>query len=235
MGLPVVALVSVLVAAGVGLVVPAVPTSVAAPADPWHRLVSRGRQLWQESPDPGMPVACATCHHDPESVRGWATAFPRFRPLPPPHGRVMTLLQANAEAVARHYPDTDVRATAVAITAYLTARAEGRPVSPGVAPGEPAFPDRLAVLATSVTRGAVAFTTRCAGCHKAEVVAPALVGWSRLVRAGAGPPEVFLEQHPPGAAPLPWDGRDVADLLAYLTSRQAGRALDLGPFRTAGR
>jgi hypothetical protein len=147
----------------------------------------------------------------------------------------MTLLQANAEALERHYPGTDLPTTAVAITAYLTAEAAGRPVSPGVGPGEPVFPERLAALAASVNRGGAAFAARCAGCHDADRVALAVVAWSGLVRTGVGPPELFLERHQPGSSPLPWDGRDVADLLAFLTHRQAGRVLDLSPVQTAER
>jgi len=71
-------------------------------------LVAEGARWWSVSPDPGNPVACATCHHDPATVRGWAASFPKLKPLPPPHARVMTLMQANAEAVARHYRDAKV-------------------------------------------------------------------------------------------------------------------------------
>ncbi|MBI2468305.1 MAG: hypothetical protein HYV62_10910, partial [Candidatus Rokubacteria bacterium] len=65
-------------------------------------LVAEGERWWRQSPDPGNPVACATCHWDASLTRGWAAGFPKVKPLPPPHTRVMTLLQANAEAVARH-------------------------------------------------------------------------------------------------------------------------------------
>jgi hypothetical protein len=228
-------LMSVLIGVTVGLAANEVRKSSAGQPDRWDQLVSQGRHLWHESPELQTPVACATCHHDPESVRVWALAFPRFRPLPPPHGRVMTLLQANAEAVERHYPETDLPTTAVALTAYLTAEAAGRPVSPGVGPGEPVLPERLTGLAASVNRGGATFATRCAGCHDADRVALSVVAWSGLVRTGAGPPELFLQRHRPGAFPLAWNGRDMADLLAYLTSRQAGRVLDLSPIRTAER
>ena len=71
--------------------------SIAMPAGgDAQTLVEEGERWWRESPDPDNPEACATCHHDPRTTRGWAASFPKFRPLPPPHGRVMTLLQANA-------------------------------------------------------------------------------------------------------------------------------------------
>jgi len=69
---------------------------------PDDALRAEGERWWTRSPDPRNPVACATCHHDPALTRGWAAGFPKVKPLPPPHTRVMTLLQANAEAVARH-------------------------------------------------------------------------------------------------------------------------------------
>src|SRR3989442_4189601 len=104
-----------------------------APGGSPGQLGAEGGQRWKSSPDPRDPAACATCHHDPDETRGWAASFPKYRPLPPPEGRVMTLLQANAEAVQRHYglPDPEERA-ALAITAYLTWRGAGVPVSPGI-------------------------------------------------------------------------------------------------------
>ena len=79
-------------------------------------------------------------------VRGWAAGFPKVKPLPPPHTRVMTLLQANVEAVARHYRRPDALPVATAITAYLTALGADLPVSPGMSPGQPVFPERIRQL-----------------------------------------------------------------------------------------
>src|SRR5439155_198517 len=110
-------------------------------------LVAEGERWWKSSSDPRDPVACATCHHDPDETRGWAASFPKYRPLPPPEGRVMTLLQANAEAVQRHYGLSDPERAAFAITAYLTSRGSGMPVSPGIVAGQPVFEGRLRALA----------------------------------------------------------------------------------------
>src|SRR5437867_12464538 len=114
------------------------------------QLVADGRQRWKSSPDPRDPVACATCHHDPDETRGWAASFPKYRPLPPPEGRVMTLLQANAEAVRRHYGLADPERAALAITAYLTARDSGVPGFPGIVAGQPVFEGRRRASARSV-------------------------------------------------------------------------------------
>src|SRR3972149_9538549 len=105
-------------------------------------LVVEGERLWTQSPDAGNPVACATCHRDPAMTRGWAASFPKFKPLPPPHARVMTLLQANAEAVERHYRLADPLPAATAITAFLTAQAAGGPLSAARRGGRPGFPPR---------------------------------------------------------------------------------------------
>src|SRR5438445_4869096 len=105
-------------------------------------VVAAGERSWTTSPDPRAPVACATCHHDPDETRGWAASFPKYRPLPPPEGRVMTLLQANAEAVQRHYGLSDPERAAFAITAYLTSRGSSMPVSPGIVAGQPVFEGR---------------------------------------------------------------------------------------------
>src|SRR3972149_11569926 len=88
-----------------------------------EQLVAEGERLWTKSPDPSNPVACATCHRDPAKTRGWAASFPKFKPLPPPHARVMTHLQANAEAVARHYRLADPLPAANGITAIFAAPA----------------------------------------------------------------------------------------------------------------
>jgi mono/diheme cytochrome c family protein len=135
----------------------------------------------------------------------------------------MTLLQAVAEAVERHYPGVEPQEAATAITAYLAARAAGRRIAPGVEPGEPTFPGRLAALAASVRRGEAGFARRCAACHAPDAVTPAVVAWARLVRRGAGPPEVFLANHLAAEDRPRWDGAETADLLAFLTGRRAGR------------
>jgi cytochrome c553 len=184
-------------------------------------LVAAGARWWSVSPDPGNPVACATCHHDAGATRGWAPSFPKVRPLPPPHTRVMTLFQATAEAVARHYRLSDPRPAAVAITAYLTALGSGRPLTPGVSAGQPVFPERIAVLAASVGRGARVFARRCQGCHPAGDVAPRLREFPRQRSGAPESLEDFLEGHRVGGPPLPWDSPVTADLMAYLAARLA--------------
>jgi mono/diheme cytochrome c family protein len=218
-----------------GVVVALATSPKAADPDPdaWEALVVEGRQLWTRSPDPQTPVACATCHHDPETPAGWAASFPRFRPLPPPHARVMTLVQATAEAVERHYPGLAVRPAATAIGAYLTALAGGRPVTPGLAPGETAFAGRLAALREAARRGRERFGARCAGCHAAAAVAPAAVSWWRIVRATGQSVETYLEGHLPGAPPLRWDSAATAEVLAYLAGSRAGRILEVQNPETA--
>src|SRR5712692_3816464 len=124
-----------------------------APGGSLGQLVAEGEQRWKSSPDPRNPVACATCHYDPDETRGWAASFPKYRPPPPPEGRVMTLLQAHIEAVQRHYGLPDPEQPALAITAYLTSLGNAMPVSPGVVSGEPVFEGRLRALARSVGRG----------------------------------------------------------------------------------
>src|SRR3989442_9974750 len=136
-----------------------------APGGSLGQLVAEGEQRWRSSPDPRDPVACATCHHDPDETRGWAASFPKYRPLPPPEGRVMTLLQANAEAVQRHYGLADSERAALAITAYLTWRGAGVPVSPGIVAGQPVFDGRLQALAESVGHGAGVYSRPGPSCH----------------------------------------------------------------------
>jgi cytochrome c553 len=211
----------------IGVASIALTTALAGPvaADPWTTLVAEGEQAWSRSPDPANPVACATCHHDPAAVRGWAASFPKLKPLPPPHARVMTLLQVNAEAVARHYRDPAPRRTAVAITAYLTEQGAGRVIAPGIAGGQPVFESRMAALAASVERGARGYGHRCARCHEADAVARTVSDLPALIHARGVPAEVFLERHDPDGSPLAWNGADMADLLAYLVGRRAGRSL----------
>lgn len=198
-----------------------------AGAGPWDDRVREGRRLWSTSPDPANPVACATCHHDPAETRGWAASFPKFKPLPPPHGRVMTLGQATAEAVAKHYGPMDVEPVATAIAAYLTDHGMDQPVQPGIDPAQPVFPGRMRALARSARRGEDAFGRRCAACHAPDAVAGTAVGWWSLVERGAGSAERFLEAHAGQRRPLAPDSPEMADLLAYLAGRLAGRPLGL--------
>lgn len=191
-----------------------------APAPP-AALVAQGEWWWTRSPDPGNPVACATCHHEPAAIRGWAASFPKVKPFPPPHTRVMTLFQANAEAVARHYRLEDPRPAATAITAYLTALGGDRPVSPGISEGQPVFPGRMRQLATSVGRGERLFVRRCRACHHESDVAGSARGFPRLRAGVAESIESFLEAHHPIGKPLAWDGQAMADLIAYVVSRLA--------------
>jgi len=212
-----------------GPVLPAIALGVllAGPAGAAD-LVADGERWWTVSPDPGNPVACATCHHDPALTRGWAASFPKFKPLPPPHARVMTLTQANAEAVARHYRLADPRPAATAITAYLTALGAGTPIAPGVSAGQPVFADRLARLRASVGRGDRLFARRCAGCHAADDVARRLDAFPRVRTGRAESVEGFLEGHDSRAPRLRWDGQPVADLVVALTARRRGRPLGEG-------
>jgi hypothetical protein len=183
-------------------------------------LVGEGQCWWMRSPDPGNPVACATCHHDPALVRPWATSFPKFRPLPPPHARVMTLLQANAEAVARHYRLADPRPAATAITAYLVWLGEGLPVTPGISAGQPVFTPRMRQLALGAARGRTLYAARCAGCHDVSRLAPAIGRFPRFDEGQGLSLESFVERHHPRGEPLLWDGQAMADLVAYLMSQR---------------
>lgn len=179
-------------------------------------LVAEGAQWWNTSGDPRNPVGCVTCHHDPLEAQGWALSFPKFRPQLPHHARVMSLLQANAEAVRTHYGHADPLPAATAITAFMARLGAGRPRTPGIAPGQPVFPRRLEALARSVARGRAVWATRCTGCHVESAVATAAADWFPRRRAGrAQSVEAFLEHH----AGLGWDSRETADLLAYLASR----------------
>lgn len=188
-------------------------------------LIVEGERWWKQSPDARNPVACATCHHDPLPPRGWAASFPKVKPLPPPHTRVMTLLQANAEAVTRHYGLADPQRAATAITAYLTSAGANLPISPGVSFGQPIFEGRMRQLKQSVKRGEATFALRCHRCHVARVVAPATSQFPRLIGNEPVPLESFLESHQPDVPALTWDGQDMADLVAYLMSRLAGQPL----------
>lgn len=207
-------------------VVSAVPAWTAAPSGGTDgaraALVAAGEQWWARSPDPRNPVACATCHHDPALTRGWAASFPKFKPLPPPDGRVMTLLQATAEAVRRHYGLADPEPVAVAVAAFLDRQGAGLALSPGVAAGQPVFEMRLRALAASVARGRTLYVKRCGDCHDAEAVAAAALAFPRVVGNRAESLERFLERHRPIERRLSWDSPATADLIAFLVSTLAG-------------
>jgi mono/diheme cytochrome c family protein len=196
--------------------------ATAAGAEP-DGLVTEGERWWTSSGDSRTPVACATCHHDPAETRGWAPSFPKFKPLPPPHGRVMTLLQANAEAVKRHYGHTDPRPAATAITAYLAAQAAGLPLTPGRAERQPAFAPRLRALGESVERGRLLYAHRCATCHASVAIAPTLAAFPRVRGGRPESLEDFLEHHAGTQRALAWDSPAMADVIAYLTTEVAGR------------
>jgi cellulose synthase/poly-beta-1,6-N-acetylglucosamine synthase-like glycosyltransferase/cytochrome c553 len=199
----------------------------AAEATAARFLSAEGERWWTHSPDPANPVACATCHHDLTEVRGWAAGFPKVKPLPPPHTRVMTLLQANAEAVARHYRLADALTAATAITAYVTTLGADLPVSPGMSPGQPVFPERIRMLEASVKRGASAFIARCGSCHQPDEVAPAASRFPRMSGEQGQSLETFLACHPTSGRPLDWAGQETADIVAYLVSHLAGRPAGL--------
>jgi mono/diheme cytochrome c family protein len=212
----------VLMVSASAAMVPA-PTAWTAPA---AALVAEGERWWTTSPDPVDPVACATCHHDPSEMRGWAASFPKYRPLPPPEGRVMTLLQANAEAVRRHYGLRDPEPVAIALTAYVMSRGDGIRVSPGVVEGEPVFDGRQRALAQSVARGDRLYARRCAGCHASAAVAPAALLFPRVVDSRAESLERFISHHRPDAS-FSWNGQPVADLIAFMMSNLVGRPLGI--------
>jgi cytochrome c553 len=182
-------------------------------------LVAEGERWWTTSPDPRNPVACATCHWEPGATRGWAASFPKWRALPPPGARVMTLFQANADAVTLHYRLADPRRAAATITAYLAAQAAGRPHSPGITAGQPVFPQRLRALAASAERGRTLFASRCPACHRAGDVARTLAAYPRLVGGRVQSLEEYVELHG-GAPSLGWNSQATADLIAYLTREQ---------------
>ena len=211
------------------------PTCVrqAAAESGLQALVAEGERLWTQSPDPSNPVACATCHRDPAKTRGWAASFPKFKPLPPPHARVMTLLQANGEAVERHYRLADPLPAATAITAFLTAQAAGTPISPGISAGQPVFPTRMQALAGSVVRGEQAYARSCSQCHNPFDLAPSATAFPRAEGGRPESLELFLEGHRPLQPPLAWDGQATADLIAYLMSQAAGRPIGHHTYRAS--
>ncbi|HKW92205.1 MAG TPA: glycosyltransferase [Methylomirabilota bacterium] len=186
-------------------------------------LAAEGEAWWSRSPDPTNPVACATCHYDALATRGWAASFPKVKPLPPPYTRVMTLLQANAEAVTRHYKVPDALPAATVITAYLTSLGADLPVSPGISAGQPVFPERIRQLEASVRRGASAFDARCGACHQPAAIAPATRMFPRLSNGQAQSLEAFLVGHRPSGEPLDWAGQEMADIVAYVVSQLASQ------------
>jgi cytochrome c553 len=201
---------------------------VARGADGLAELIAQGERWWTTSPDAGNPVACATCHYDPAETRGWAASFPKFKPLPPPQARVMTLLQANADAVKRHYRLSDPRPGATAITAYLVAGGAGVPITPGISAGQPTFPERLRALSRAVAEGRRLYARRCGPCHAPTAITSKVAAFPRVARGHAESLEIFLERHPVPDAPLRWDGEPMAQLIAYLVSGRAGRPMGLG-------
>jgi mono/diheme cytochrome c family protein len=208
-----------------GLLLGAIASAPVAWAGDWEALVADGEHWWNQSPALDRPVACATCHYDPDAIRGWAGSFPKVRPMPPPHTRVMTLLQANAEAVARHYGPMDPRPAAIAISAFLVARGVGLPITPGVTPDQPIFPTRMRALAESVERGRELYERRCGACHDAAMIAPRAGGF---LRTTAEPAELFLERHRPAGPPISWSSPTTADLLAYLLAHRVGEPVTAG-------
>jgi cytochrome c553 len=200
-----------------------------APAARADDLVAEGARWWRTSPDPANPVACVTCHDDARATSAWAASFPKVRPLPPPHSRVMTLLQASAEAVRRHYRLPDPRPAATAITAFVTELGARRPVTPGRAAGQPVFFHRIVRLRASVERGERLFARRCASCHRAAVIAGRALAFPRLRDGRAESLESFLEDHRRHAedARLSWDSPPVADLVAALMARLRGQPLSV--------
>jgi cytochrome c553 len=191
-------------------------------------LAAEGEAWWTRSPDPANPVACATCHYDPTATRGWAASFPKVKPLPPPHSRVMTLLQANAEAVALHYRLADPLPVATAITAYLTTLGANVSTSPGISVGQPVFPERIRRLEASVRRGASGFGTRCVVCHQSAAIASTARMFPRMSGGRPQSLETFLVSHRASDRPLDWAGQEMADLVAYLMSQAADRPRGTG-------
>src|SRR2546425_4185825 len=200
-----------------------------APGGSLGQLVDDGEQRWKSSPGPRDPVACATCDHDPARTGGWAASFPKYRPLAPPEGRVMRLLQANAEGVLRHYGLPDPERAALAIPAYLPWRGAGVPVSPGIVAGQPVFDGRLQALVESVGRGEWLYARRCQSCHAPGAVAPAALRFPRAANGRVESLEGFLRRHRPDLPSPGRDGQPTADVIAFLMSRLAGRPVGGAP------
>ena len=132
------------------------------------------------------------------------------------------MLQANAEAVARHYRVADPLPAATAITAYLAWHGAGMPITPGISSGHPVFPARMEALATSVARGRQVYARRCGQCHHPDAVTPSVLVFPRVAAGRPESLERFLERHAPGEL-LAWDGQLMADVIASLTARLAAR------------
>jgi mono/diheme cytochrome c family protein len=145
----------------------------------------------------------------------------------------MTLLQANAEAVERHYRLADPLPAATAITAFLTAQAAGTPISPGISAGQPVFPTRMHALAASVVRGERAYARSCGHCHKSFDLAPSATAFPRAEGGRPASLELFLEGHRPLQPSLAWDGQATADIMAYLMSQAAGRPIGHHTYRAS--
>jgi hypothetical protein len=192
-------------------------------------LVVEGERWWKGSPDPQDPVACVTCHYDPGETRGWAASFPKYRPLPPPEGRVMTLFQANAEAVQRHYRLPDAERPALAITAYLTSRGAGMPISPGIVAGQPVFEGRLRALVESVACGKRLYARWCRSCHETGTFAPAALLFPTFRNGQVESLERFLGRHRPELSRLGFGGQHATDVIAFVMSRLAGRPVGVAP------
>jgi mono/diheme cytochrome c family protein len=145
----------------------------------------------------------------------------------------MTLLQANAEAVERHYRLADPLPAATAITAFLTAQAAGVPISPGISAGQPVFAARMQALAGSVLRGKQHYAGRCGQCHKPFDLAPSATAFPRAEGGRPESLELFLEGHRPLQPSLAWDGQATADIMAYLMSQAAGRPIGHHTYRAS--
>lgn len=193
-------------------------------------LIEDGEALWRQPPVADNTISCATCHFDGVAFRAWAASFPKVKPMPPPFTRVMTLQQAVGESVATHYripPGSQNQEVSRAITAYLAWVGEGRPITPGVAAGQPIFPDRLAALRTNVSRGETHVERACAECHaEPGWFAEAAVTFPRVPRAGAT--VMTLEEYLQGHSGPPWDSAEAADVTAFVAARARGRILQPG-------
>jgi cytochrome c553 len=185
-------------------------------------LVAEGRRIWSTSLDPGNPVACATCHFDELAIREWAPSFPKLRPEPPPHSRVVTLVQSNASAIRLHYRVEDPLPAATAVTAFLRAIGGSLPVSPGVARGQPIIPSRLDRLRASARRGRDLLTGRCVRCHQPDHLARLAATFPRSARGTPESFEGFVARH----GELDWNSPEMADLSAQLFARLEGKSLD---------
>src|SRR5213592_3274673 len=126
--------------------------------------------------------------------------------------------RGGAATLRAHRP----RAGGLAITAYLTSRGTGVPISPGIVAGQPVFEGRLRALADSVARGERLYASRCRSCHDLGDVTPAALRFPRAVNGQVESLERFLGGHPPGLSPLGWDGQPTADHIVFLISSVGG-------------